>query len=43
VRATLVLVAMDLDKAKAVPVPDDLRVLLTGFQNGKLDLNHFND
>jgi 4-hydroxybenzoyl-CoA thioesterase len=43
VRATLVLVAMDLDQAKAVPVPDDLRVLMTGFQNGKLDLNHFND
>jgi 4-hydroxybenzoyl-CoA thioesterase len=41
VRATLVLVAMDLDRAKAVPVPDDLRLLMTGFQEGKLDINSF--
>jgi 4-hydroxybenzoyl-CoA thioesterase len=43
VRANLVLVAMDLDKAKAVPVPDDLRMLMSGFQNGKLDINHFGE
>jgi 4-hydroxybenzoyl-CoA thioesterase len=43
VRATLVLVAMDLDKAKAVPVPEDLRSLMTGFQSGKLDINRFDD
>ncbi len=41
VRATLVLVAMDLKKAKAVPVPEDLRVLMTGFQSGKLDINQY--
>ncbi len=40
-RANLVLVAMDLDKAKAVPVPDDLRLLMTGFKDGKLDINQF--
>lgn len=43
VRANLVLVAMDLDKAKAVPVPDELRLLMTGFQSGKLDINQFDE
>ena len=43
VRATLTLVAMDLDKSKAVPVPDDLRSLMTGFRNGNLDINRFDD
>ena len=43
VRATLVLVAMDLDQAKAVPVPEDLRSLMTGFQSGNLDINRFDD
>jgi 4-hydroxybenzoyl-CoA thioesterase len=43
VRANFVLAAMDLDKAKAVPVPDDLRLLMTGFQSGKLDINHFDE
>lgn len=43
VRATLVLVSIDLDKTKAVPVPEDLRLLMTGFQSGELDINHFND
>jgi 4-hydroxybenzoyl-CoA thioesterase len=41
VRANLVLVAMDLDKAKAMPIPDDLRLLMTGFKDGKLDINQF--
>jgi 4-hydroxybenzoyl-CoA thioesterase len=36
VRANLVLVAMDLDKERAVPVPDDLRLLMTRFQKGEL-------
>lgn len=43
VRANLVLVAMDLDKARAVPVPDDLRLLMTGFQSGKFDINQFDE
>ena len=43
VRANLVLVAMDLDKATAVPVPDELRLLMTGFQSGKLDINQFDE
>lgn len=43
VRANLVLVAMDLDRGKAVPIPDDLRVLMKGFQDGKLDINAFHD
>ena len=43
VRANLVLVAMDLDQAKAMPVPEELRLLMTGFQAGKLDINQFNE
>lgn len=43
VRANLVLVAMDLDKARAIPVPEDLRLLMTGFQNGKFDINQFDE
>ncbi|HJU70421.1 MAG TPA: thioesterase family protein [Paucimonas sp.] len=42
VRATMVLVAMDLDQAKGVPIPDDLRSLMSGFQGGKFDINQFN-
>ncbi|HCE09335.1 MAG TPA: acyl-CoA thioesterase [Oxalobacteraceae bacterium] len=43
VRANLVLVAMDLDKAKAIPVPEELRLLMAGFQAGKLDINQFDE
>ncbi|WP_025917057.1 thioesterase family protein [Herminiimonas sp. CN] len=43
VQAHLVLVAMDLDKARAVPLPEDLRSLMTGFQNGKFDINQFDE
>lgn len=43
VRASLVLVAMDLDKAKGVAIPDDLRMLMEGFQNGKLDINRYDN
>lgn len=39
-RCKNVLVAMDLDSRRAVPVPDDLRGLLVGFQEGRLDINH---
>jgi hypothetical protein len=41
VRATLSLVAIDLDLARAVP--DDLRLLMSRFQNGKRDSNQFYD
>lgn len=40
-RANLVLVAMDLGKAKAVP--DELRLLMIGFQSGRLDINRFDE
>ena len=40
-RAEKVLVAMDLDQRRAVPIPDDLRVLLSGFQEGRLDINRY--
>lgn len=43
VRANLVLVAMDLDQARAIPIPEDLRLLMTGFQNGKFDINQFDE
>lgn len=36
-----VLVAMDLDQQKAVPIPDDLRTLLAAFQEGRLDINSY--
>ena len=42
-RANKVLVAMDLDKGRAVPLPDDLRTLLEGFQQGRLDINAYED
>ena len=38
-RANKVLVAMDLDKGRAMPIPDDLRALMAGFQQGRLDIN----
>ena len=41
VRADLVLVTMDLDAGKAVPIPDELRLLMTAFQAGKLDTNSY--
>lgn len=37
--ANKVLVAMNLDTGRAVPMPDDLRELLVAFQAGRLDIN----
>ncbi|MBK9953674.1 MAG: hypothetical protein IPP18_00510 [Rhodocyclaceae bacterium] len=42
-RANKVLVAMDLDQGRAVPLPDDLRTLLDGFRQGRLDINAYED
>jgi 4-hydroxybenzoyl-CoA thioesterase len=42
-RADKVLVAMDLDRGRAVPLPEDLRNLLEGFQAGRLDINAYED
>jgi len=39
-RARFVLVAMDLDKRRARPVPDDLRGLMLAFQQGQFDINN---
>lgn len=39
VRAKLVLVTMDLDRECAVAIPEELRALMTGFCEGKLDIN----
>ena len=41
VRANLVLVTMDLDTGRAVPIPEELRLLMSGFQEGKLDINSY--
>lgn len=38
-RALKVLVAMNLDCGRAVPLPDDLRELMVAFMNGRLDIN----
>ena len=43
VRARMVLVNMDLDKECAMAIPDELRALMTGFRDGKLDINRYND
>lgn len=43
VKAIMVLVAMDLDQGKSVPVPEDLRLLMSAFQSGKFDINRFDD
>lgn len=42
-QASKVLVAMDLDKGCAVPLPDELRALMEGFQQSRLDINNFSD
>lgn len=42
-RANKVLVTMDLHKRSAIPLPDDLRSLMEGFQQGKLDINAHTD
>ncbi len=39
-RARFVLVAMDLDRQLAQPVPDDLRALMQAFRNGEFDINN---
>ena len=41
VSAKLVLVAMDLDAGKAVALPDELRLLMMSFHEGKLDTNSY--
>ena len=41
VHADLVLVTMDLDAGRAVAIPDELRLLMAGFQAGKLDINSY--
>lgn len=43
VRAKMVLVTMDLDQERAVPLPEDLRGLMTGFREGKLDINRYHE
>ncbi len=39
-RAKFVLVAMDLDRQRAQPVPEDLRGLMLAFQQGQFDINN---
>lgn len=39
-RAKKVLVGMDLDSGRAVPIPDELRHLMVAFQQGELDINN---
>ncbi|MCL2344858.1 MAG: acyl-CoA thioesterase [Desulfobulbus sp.] len=39
-RARIVHVAMDLDRQRARPVPDDLRGLMLAFQQGQFDINN---
>lgn len=41
VRANLVLVTMDLDTGRSVPIPEELRLLMSGFKDGKLDINSY--
>lgn len=41
VRARLVLVTMDLERGRAVPIPEELRALMNGFSAGKLDINSY--
>lgn len=40
-RANMVLVTMNLDEGRAVQTPDDLRALMTGFMEGRLDINQY--
>ncbi len=39
-RARFVLVAMDLERQRAQPIPDDLRELMQAFEQGQLDINN---
>ena len=39
-RARFILVAMDLDRQRAQPLPDDLRGLMQAFQQGQFDINN---
>lgn len=39
----LVLVTMDLDRECAVAIPEELRALMTGFSEGKLDINSYSE
>ena len=39
-RARFVLVAMDLERQRAQPIPDDLRELMQAFQQGQFDINN---
>jgi len=41
VRANLVLVTMNLDTGRSVPIPEELRLLMSGFKEGKLDINSY--
>jgi len=41
VRANLVLVTLDLDSGRSVPLPDDLRQKMMSFQGSKLDTNSY--
>ena len=40
-KANMVLVTMHLDEGRAVPAPDELRTLMSGFREGRLDINQF--
>ena len=40
--ARFVLVAMDLDRQRAQPIPDDLRAMMQAFLNGEFDINNHN-
>jgi 4-hydroxybenzoyl-CoA thioesterase len=40
-RASMVLVTMSLDEGRALPTPEDLRTLMSGFRQGLLDINHY--
>ena len=39
-RARFVLVAMDLERQRAQPIPDDLRELMQAFKQGQFDINN---
>ncbi|MDT3736371.1 MAG: thioesterase family protein [Denitratisoma sp.] len=39
-RARFVLVAMNLDRQRAQPLPEDLRALMLAFQQGQFDINN---
>ena len=39
-RARFVLVAMDLERQRAQPIPDDLRELMQAFEQGQFDINN---